>query len=137
MIDGQTFLTATHPIIFSPSWSSFDRSIDRLSKAFYIQTYTMATPEAQAKAQALNAKLEGEARIVIDQIDKEFVRKKAREAHACALSCYDKAGKTGSSDALEACVRNCQVPHQQATNYVQQVGFGFGAGTKWDFYFFV
>lgn len=81
----------------------------------------MATPAAQAKAQALNSKLEGEARIAIDDIDKRYIRKVARETHACSLKCYDKAGATGSSESLEMCVNNCELPHRQAGAMVQQV----------------
>lgn len=81
----------------------------------------MASPAAQAKAQALNAKLEGEARVAIDEIDKLHMRKVARSSHACALGCYDKASTTGPSDVLESCVLKCQAPHQQANAYVQNV----------------
>jgi len=81
----------------------------------------MASPAAQAKAQALNAKLEGEARVAIDDIDKSFMRKLARKSYACAVQCYDKAGTSGASEALEHCVQQCQVPHQQANNYLQNV----------------
>lgn len=81
----------------------------------------MASPAAQAKAQALNAKLEGEARDAIDEIDKEFMRKIARQSHVCATRCYDKSGKSGASDELEMCVRNCQAPHQHANTLVQNV----------------
>ena len=81
----------------------------------------MATPAGQARAQALNAKLEGEARVVIDEIDKIYMRKAARESLVCSIKCYDKAGKTGSSEALEMCASNCQLPHRQANAMVQQV----------------
>jgi hypothetical protein len=81
----------------------------------------MATPAAQAKAQALNAKLETEAKIMLDELDKKNLRKVARESHVCALKCYDKAGSTGSPEALEQCVRTCQTLHQQANAYVQNV----------------
>lgn len=43
----------------------------------------MASPAAQAKAQALNAKLEGEARVAIDDIDKRYMRKIAKKSHVC------------------------------------------------------
>ena len=79
------------------------------------------TPAGQAKAQALNSKIEGEARIVLDDIDRRYIRKHAREAHKCALDCYDKAGTAGSAEMLEQCARNCQMQHQMASNYVQQV----------------
>jgi len=81
----------------------------------------MASPAAQAKAQALNARLEAEARVAVDDVDKKYMRKIARKSHACAVKCYDDAGSSGSSDALEACVRKCQAEHQQANSYVQQV----------------
>lgn len=81
----------------------------------------MASPAAQAKAQALNAKLEGQARVVIDDIEKTQLRKVARKAYQCSVTCYDKAGTTGASEALEQCVRQCQVPYQQANQYVQEV----------------
>jgi hypothetical protein len=81
----------------------------------------MATPAAQAKAQALNAKLEAEARMMLDGLEKETLRKIARESHACALKCYDKAGASGSPEPLEQCVRDCQVPYQQSNSYVQNV----------------
>lgn len=81
----------------------------------------MATPAGQAKANALNSKLEGEARITIDDIEKNYLRNGAREFHQCSIKCYDKAGKTGPSDALESCVRNCELPHRQANAMVQQV----------------
>jgi hypothetical protein len=81
----------------------------------------MSNPAVQAKAQALNAKLEGEARVAIDEMERNYLRKKAREAYACSTKCYDKAGTSGPIDALENCVRNCQVPHQQANGYLQNV----------------
>jgi hypothetical protein len=81
----------------------------------------MASPAAQSKAQALNAKLETEAKIMLDELDKNNLRKVARESHVCALKCYDKAGSSGSPEALEQCVRTCQTNHQQANAYVQNV----------------
>jgi hypothetical protein len=81
----------------------------------------MSSAQAQARANALNARLEGEAQTVIDEIERKYVRPVARKAHACALKCYDSAGSSGSADALDACVRQCQGGHQQANNYVQSV----------------
>jgi Eukaryotic protein of unknown function (DUF842) len=81
----------------------------------------MASPAAQAQAQALNAKLEAQARIAIDEIERSQMRKIARSSHVCATACYDKAGTSGPADALEACVHNCQMPAQQANAYVQSV----------------
>jgi hypothetical protein len=83
----------------------------------------MASPAAQAKAQALNAKLETEARFMLDELDKKNLRNVARESHVCALKCYDTAGSSGSPEALEQCVRTCQNPHQQANAYVQNVSY--------------
>lgn len=82
-------------------------------------SFTMATPAGQAKAQALNTKLEGEARIAIDAIDRQFLRKEGRRFHSCAVKCYDTRGTT--SEALEACVQNCELPHRKANAIVQQV----------------
>ena len=81
----------------------------------------MASPAVQAKANALNAKMEGAAAGILDEIDKYYVRKVARSSFACAVQCYDKAGTTGSAETLEACARNCQVPYQQAGAIVQNV----------------
>jgi hypothetical protein len=83
--------------------------------------FIMTSPSAQAAAQALNAKLENEARTVIDELERNYLRKTARKAYACVVTCYDKAGTAGSADALENCARQCQVPHQQGNAYVQNV----------------
>jgi hypothetical protein len=85
----------------------------------------MASPAAQAKANALNAKLEAEARTAIDEIERLFLRNIARKAAVCCTTCYDKAGTTGSSDSLEHCVLQCQAPSQQANAYVQNASFDF------------
>lgn len=76
--------------------------------------------QAQTKAQALNHKLESEARATLDEIEREHLRGIAKKAYQCAVTCYDKAGTRGSTEALENCVRSCQMPHQQSQNYVQQ-----------------
>lgn len=81
----------------------------------------MSNSAIQAKANALNAKMEGEAGAVLEGIEKNLLRKVARESFACAVKCYDKAGSTGPSNALEQCARNCQVPYQQAQSLVQNV----------------
>jgi hypothetical protein len=44
----------------------------------------MATPAGKAKAQALNAKLEGEARVAIDELERKFMRTQAKAYHTCA-----------------------------------------------------
>jgi hypothetical protein len=81
----------------------------------------MSNPQIQAQANALNAKMEGEATKVIDDIERNWMRKVARESFACAVKCYDKAGSSGPPDVLEQCARNCQMPYQQASALVQQV----------------
>jgi len=80
----------------------------------------MSSPALQAKAQALNARMEAEARTVLDEVERTSVRNIARKGVECVLKCYDKAGSTGPGDALENCVANCQNPSRQANHYVQQ-----------------
>lgn len=81
----------------------------------------MSNAAVQAKANALNAKMEEKAGTAIEDIERNLMRKVARESFSCATNCYDKAGTTGPSEVLENCARNCQVPYQQATQLVQQV----------------
>lgn len=85
----------------------------------------MATATTQAKAQQLNAKMESEARIVLDGIEKQWLRKVARSSYTCVVKCFDKAGSTGPSDALDQCSRNCQVNYQNANGLVQNVSLHF------------
>ena len=79
----------------------------------------MASPALQAKAQALNAKIEAAATGVLDELERTSVRKVARKGLECVLKCYDKAGTTGPNDALQNCSANCQMPSQQANQLVQ------------------
>lgn len=81
----------------------------------------MSSSGMQARANALNAKMEGEAGKVLEDIERNLLRKVARESFSCAVKCYDKAGSTGPSNALEHCARNCQVPYQQSQQLVQNV----------------
>ena len=81
----------------------------------------MSSPAFQNSAQVLNAKMEGNARVVLDEVDKKMLRNIAHSSSKCVVSCFDKAGKTGSSEELEMCSRKCQVRYQQASNIVQQV----------------
>ncbi|KAL3910562.1 MAG: hypothetical protein SGILL_007647 [Bacillariaceae sp.] len=80
----------------------------------------MSNPAIQAQANGLNAKMEGEASKVLDDIERNYMRKVARESFNCAVKCYDKAGKSGPAEALEQCARNCQIPYQQSSAHVQQ-----------------
>ena len=81
----------------------------------------MASAAVQAQANALNAKMEGEASKMLDDVERNWMRKVARQSFACAVKCYDKAGTTGAAESLEACTRNCQGPYQQSSSMVQQV----------------
>mmetsp|Transcript_1038 Transcript_1038/g.2685 ORF Transcript_1038/g.2685 Transcript_1038/m.2685 type:complete len:153 (-) Transcript_1038:246-704(-) len=79
----------------------------------------MSSASMQAKANALNQRMESEAAAVLEDIERNLLRKVARESFACAVKCYDKAGSTGPSEVLEGCARNCQVPYQQSSALVQ------------------
>ena len=81
----------------------------------------MSNASVQAQANALNARMEGEASAVLDDIERNFVRKVARKSFSCVVACYDKAGSKGPSDALEQCARTCQFPYQQANALLQNV----------------
>mmetsp|Transcript_19951 Transcript_19951/g.24617 ORF Transcript_19951/g.24617 Transcript_19951/m.24617 type:complete len:152 (-) Transcript_19951:826-1281(-) len=80
----------------------------------------MASPDLQAKANALNARLEGAAKIVVDEIERSLLRPVARNAYACVVKCYDDAGQNGSVEAIDHCSQRCQAPYQMANNVVQQ-----------------
>uniref|UniRef100_A0A7S1Y162 Uncharacterized protein n=1 Tax=Grammatophora oceanica TaxID=210454 RepID=A0A7S1Y162_9STRA len=80
----------------------------------------MASPALQAKANELNAKMESEARSMLDTVERTQLRKIAKASYQCVVGCFDKAGTTGSSDVLEQCSRSCQLPYQQGNNIVQQ-----------------
>mmetsp|Transcript_2017 Transcript_2017/g.4327 ORF Transcript_2017/g.4327 Transcript_2017/m.4327 type:complete len:153 (-) Transcript_2017:420-878(-) len=80
----------------------------------------MASAAIQAQANALNAKMEGEASKMLDEVERNWMRKVARQSFACAVKCYDKAGTSGPAESLESCTRNCQAPYQQSSNLVQQ-----------------
>lgn len=81
----------------------------------------MSSAAAQAKAQQLNAKMESEARIVLDSIEKLWLRKVAKSSFACVVTCFDKAGTTGPSEVLDQCSRNCQAKYQNANAITQNV----------------
>eukprot|EP00429_Kryptoperidinium_foliaceum_P052475 CAMPEP_0176079494 /NCGR_PEP_ID=MMETSP0120_2-20121206/39760_1 /TAXON_ID=160619 /ORGANISM="Kryptoperidinium foliaceum, Strain CCMP 1326" /LENGTH=136 /DNA_ID=CAMNT_0017413253 /DNA_START=30 /DNA_END=441 /DNA_ORIENTATION=+ len=66
--------------------------------------------DMQARANALNAKMEGEAAKVMDDIERNMLRKVARESFACAVKCYDKAGTSGSSEALDSLLETAKSP---------------------------
>jgi hypothetical protein len=80
----------------------------------------MASSQLQAKANALNSRIEGEAKQTIDEIERTLLRPIARKAYACVVKCYDDAGQKGSTEQIDRCSRQCQVPYQYANNVLQQ-----------------
>ena len=80
---------------------------------------------SQAQAQALNAKMESEARKVIEDIERTSMRNLERKGLECALQCYQKAGSTAASEVLQQCVQNCQMPARQAAQVLNQEVNGF------------
>ena len=81
----------------------------------------MSSPGLQARAQELNARMEGSAKIAIDEIERTLMRPIAKSSYQCVLNCYDKAGSKGASEQLEHCARQCQVPYQRANGILQEV----------------
>lgn len=80
----------------------------------------MASPAMQAQAQAFNAKMEGEAKTVLDEVERTVLRPIARKSYACVVDCYDKAGTKGPAEQLESCSRRCQGQYERAHAVVQQ-----------------
>jgi hypothetical protein len=85
----------------------------------------MSSAASQARAQELNVKMESEARIVLDGIEKQWLRKVARSSYSCVVACFDKAGTTGPSEVLDQCSKNCQVKYQNANAIMQNVSLQF------------
>jgi len=79
----------------------------------------MASSASAAKAQELNAKMETEARVVLDGLEKQWLRKIAKSSYQCVITCFDKAGTTGPSDVLDQCSHNCQAKYSNANSIVQ------------------
>mmetsp|Transcript_24222 Transcript_24222/g.35890 ORF Transcript_24222/g.35890 Transcript_24222/m.35890 type:complete len:154 (+) Transcript_24222:163-624(+) len=79
----------------------------------------MASSASTAKAQELNSRMETEARLVLEQVEKQWLRKIAKSSYECVVTCFDKAGTTGPSEVLEQCSQNCQVKYQNANSIVQ------------------
>lgn len=80
----------------------------------------MVGSDLQSKANTLNARMEGEAKKSIDEIERTLLRPIARKAYACVVKCYDDAGQKGTAEQIERCSRQCQVPYQHANNILQQ-----------------
>jgi len=81
----------------------------------------MASSASAAKAQQLNAKIENEAKVVLDGVEKHWLRKIAKCSYQCVVTCFDKAGTTGPSDVLDQCSHNCQAKYRNANAIVQNV----------------
>ncbi len=80
----------------------------------------MSSADLQARANQLNARMEGAAKVALDEIEKALIRPIARNSYACVLKCYDDAGKTAPQEQIEHCSRQCQAPYQMAHNIVNQ-----------------
>mmetsp|Transcript_9648 Transcript_9648/g.13659 ORF Transcript_9648/g.13659 Transcript_9648/m.13659 type:complete len:142 (-) Transcript_9648:514-939(-) len=80
----------------------------------------MASPDLQARAQALNSKMEGAAKLAIDEIEKTLIRPLAKLSYKCVVECYEKAGSTQPSEQLDHCAKQCQAPYQLSHNIIQQ-----------------
>ena len=88
----------------------------------YLYSYSnMASASAQSRANVLNQKIEAQAGLVLEDIERNYIRKIGRESFACAVKCYDMAGSSGPQEALEQCARSCQVPYQQSAALLQNV----------------
>mmetsp|Transcript_28772 Transcript_28772/g.42643 ORF Transcript_28772/g.42643 Transcript_28772/m.42643 type:complete len:154 (-) Transcript_28772:502-963(-) len=80
----------------------------------------MASPDLQAKANQLNARMEGETTVAIDHLERTLIRPIARSAYACVVKCYDDTGERGPAEQIEKCSQQCQGPYQMAHQIVQQ-----------------
>ncbi|KAL7541073.1 hypothetical protein ACHAXR_010612 [Thalassiosira sp. AJA248-18] len=80
----------------------------------------MASPELQSKVNQLTAKIEGDLTSMVDEIERLNLRPVGRKMHACIVSCYDKAGKSGRKEQIEQCSQQCQIPYQRAGQATQQ-----------------
>jgi urease gamma subunit len=81
--------------------------------------FIMASSELQVKANQLNLRVENEAKITLDDIERNMLRPIARKAYACVVKCYDDAGSKGASETIENCSRQCQAPYEYAHQVVQ------------------
>lgn len=98
-----------------------DGSVYIVNHTIHKKNKTMPDAAMQARVQELNAKMEGQAKVTFDEIERKNLRKIARKSYACVVSCFDKAGTKGSPEALQACSKNCQLPYQQANAIVNDV----------------
>ena len=80
----------------------------------------MSSPDLQAKANQLNARMQEEATKAIDQLEKTLIRPIARNSYACVVKCYDDAGTTNSAEQIDQCSKHCQGPYQASHQVLQQ-----------------
>eukprot|EP00979_Chaetoceros_neogracilis_P007477 scaffold1575_cov242-Chaetoceros_neogracile.AAC.2 len=80
----------------------------------------MSSPDLQAKANQLNARMQEEATKAIDQLEKTLIRPIARNSYACVVKCYDDAGTTDSAEQIDQCSKHCQGPYQASHQVLQQ-----------------
>jgi len=74
----------------------------------------------QSKAKELNARMEGAATALMDDLDRRTVRPIAHQSYKCVVQCFDKAGAKESSQFLNTCSQQCQIPYQQSNQILQQ-----------------
>lgn len=79
----------------------------------------MASLDLQSKASQLNSKVEREAQITLDDIERNLLRPIARKAYSCVVKCYDDAGSKGTSASIETCSRACQGPYELSHQILQ------------------
>ena len=79
----------------------------------------MASPATEQKMRALDVKLQGEVKACMDYIDKNHLRKMQRSSLTCSLTCLDKGGTSASSEQIQKCMQQCQIPLQQSQQIVQ------------------
>eukprot|EP00521_Asterionellopsis_glacialis_P007650 CAMPEP_0195287896 /NCGR_PEP_ID=MMETSP0707-20130614/4778_1 /TAXON_ID=33640 /ORGANISM="Asterionellopsis glacialis, Strain CCMP134" /LENGTH=149 /DNA_ID=CAMNT_0040347701 /DNA_START=31 /DNA_END=480 /DNA_ORIENTATION=+ len=73
----------------------------------------------QSKAKELNARMEGAATSMMDDLDRRTIRPLAHQSYKCVVQCFDKAGSKESSQFLSHCSQQCQMPYQQANQILQ------------------
>lgn len=80
----------------------------------------MASPALEAQIRSLSAKIEGEAKVTMDEIERTLLRPISRNSYACILKCHDDAGTRGTSEQLQHCAQNCQRNFQMSQSIMQQ-----------------
>merc|ERR1711862_1039599 len=68
---------------------------------------------------SLSAKIEGEAKVTMDEIERTLLRPISCNSYACILKCHDDAGTRGTSEQLQHCAQNCQRNFQMSQSMMQ------------------